>query len=511
MTDRSERRRPRWVWLAVVATIATITPGAVSAQTVEEQVFARRVELVPASGTVIGFEDRRYRGLMIVSGHDDGLALGEQATVDRYLEGIAEVPFGWEMEALRTQAVAARTYLSWTLARGRTSSGARYGYDICATTACQVYSGVGLVEGPQGERWREAVESTADEILVFEGSPAQALYSSTSGGRTRNVEDVFPGATAVPYLRAVASPDEDSPFVSWGFNLTGPQTNLLFAEAGLGVGEISSIVNNQPGDGEGSWTIRVVSAGADTTTKTWELRTMLNRAASVLPDVLPSMRPNGRRYPQTILSPNFEINEVPGWIMTYSGPPLYYPAYRFEGNGWGHNVGMSQYGAQAMAEGGALYPEILAHFYGGLRPEPAGDLLPSDVIVGLATERQQVALTADGPVTVIADGQVIGAGVLGDWAFEASGSGVVITPPTGLGLTPGVSDVRFRNGVVAFDLNTTALVEVNQKGAALRRPGGLVYALKPGSTVVTITLSDSKITRTFTLRVPPEYRSPDSG
>lgn len=506
MTRLDVARRALSLGLVALALAGLVGAGSAVAQPLEEQVFADRVEIIPSDGTVLFFNDHRYRGVLVVSGHDDGLAVGERATVDRYLEGIAEVPFGWEMEALRTQAVAARTYLAWTLSAGRSSNGSRYGYDICATTACQVYSGVGLVEGPQGERWRQAVETTADEILVYEGRPAQALYSSTSGGRTRNVEDVFPGGNPVPYLRAVASPNEDSPFVTWGFTLTGTQTGLLFRQAELAVGEITSITNRQPADGAGSWTVRVVSSRADTTTKTWELRTMLNRAASVLPDELPAVRPNGRRYPQTILSPNFSITEVPGWIMTYSGPPLYHPSYQFQGNGWGHNVGMSQYGAQAMAEAGAPYPDILAHYYGGLRPEPAGGLLPTEVTVGLSTQASEVAVGAAGTVTVVADGVIIGREVLGDWSFSSSADGVLVTPPVGLGLEPAVSEVHFEGRVVSFRLNTTALVAVNGRGEALRRPGVLYYGLRAGSSVVTIRLSDGSGQRTLTLRVPPEYR-----
>jgi stage II sporulation protein D len=142
----------------------------------------------------------------------DGVTAIEALPPEEYLLGIREVPFAWPDEALKTQAVAARTYLAFTLAGGRTATGREHGYDICATTACQVYAGVAGLSSADGVRWRQAVAATASEILLYEGRPVQALYSSTAGDRTRESEDIFPGLD-VPYLAAVDSPGEDSPFV----------------------------------------------------------------------------------------------------------------------------------------------------------------------------------------------------------------------------------------------------------------------------------------------------------
>lgn len=489
--------------VAVFAVLALAAPLPVQAEETSE-VLAETVEIVPADGVVLGVGETRHRGTMIVSGHDDGLAVAERTTVDGYLEGIAEVPFGWYPETLAAQAVAARTYLAWTLGRGRSSNGKRYGYDICATVACQVYAGIDLVEGPQGERWRRAVESTRDQILIYRGRPAQALYSSTSGGRTRNVEDVFVGSVPVPYLRAVDSPNEDSPLGSWQFDVTGPEAAVWFGEAGLAVGEIVSVENIQPPDGAGPWKVRIVSEGADTTTDTWGLRTALNGAAPVLGDRLPDSGPHGRRYPQTILSPNVTINQIPGWQMTFVGPPIYRPSYRIAGNGWGHNVGMSQYGAQAMAERGAAHQEILAHYYGGLTPQPAGDLLADRVVVGLATGADRVTVRSEGAVTVIVDGTVLIENVLGDWTMTAGTGGVVLRLPPGLGLAPRIEVLRWRGDVVVLRLNTTARVTVDGRGGEVRRPGILVFRADSESSIIRIDAENPQGDVTIVLRVPRE-------
>ena len=204
----------------------------------DPSVLARRVVLEPQDGTRIEVDGRVYAGSLRVSAHLDGLALVEETTIDNYLLGIREVPFSWEREALEAQAVAARTYLAWTLQRGRSSNGRRYGYDICATVACQVYAGVGGVDGQDGARWKQAVAETDSQILVFEGRPAQALYSSTSNGRTRNVEDVFVGSAPLPYLRAVESDGESSPFVSWSFIVPESVMEAMLRDRGLLQGEL---------------------------------------------------------------------------------------------------------------------------------------------------------------------------------------------------------------------------------------------------------------------------------
>lgn len=426
----------------VVLTVVAALPAA--ARTDEPAAVAGdrvRIEAPPGVRLVVG--GVRYAGPLDVTGHPAGLGLTERTSLDAYLEGITEVPFAWPEEALKAQAVAARTYLAWTLDRGRTADGRRYGYDICATTACQVYTGVAAVEGWGGDRWKEAVESTTGEILIHAGRPAQALYSSTSHGRTRNVEDIFPGASPTPYLVAVDSPNEDSPFVEWGFDLSTGEMAALLKEAGLLHGALLDVDTVVTEDGGGPWTVRIEGSGAVTSISTWELRGRLNRAASILPDRLPPLRPDAdRRYPTTILSPTFTIESKWAFILPPGQLSRVERVFEIRGGGWGHSVGMSQFGAEAMASGGVGYAEILAHYYGGLRPEAGDGLLPDEVVVGLQTGVANVEVGADGPIVVSVDGEVVADGVLGTWTFEQAGSGVRAVPPVGLGRAPTVERVE---------------------------------------------------------------------
>ena len=97
-----------------------------------------------------------------------------------------------ELEALKAQAVAARTYIVANLGQSREE-----GYDICDTDACQVYLGAGT-EDPLAT---QAVVETRGMVATYEGQPIKALYSSTCGGRTENSENIF--EERLPYLRSV--------------------------------------------------------------------------------------------------------------------------------------------------------------------------------------------------------------------------------------------------------------------------------------------------------------------
>lgn len=432
-------------------------------------ILARQVLVEPLNGARLEIDGRLYRGVISLTGHPNGVAVIEETTIDDYLLGIREVPFSWSSEALKAQAVAARTYLAWTLVRGRSSNGRRYGYDICATAACQVYAGVGGVLEADGDRWRTAVESTGGEVLLYRGRPAQALYSSTTSGRTRNVEDVFVGSSPLPYLRGVPSPGEQSPFVDWSFMVDAQVMADLLDHAGLLDGDLVDVVTETTENGSGPWLVRVEGTGGSMSIDTWTLRGRLNRAASELyPDLFPATRPGSdRRYPTTVLSPTYTISAVDEYGPPLPGTsPVIRVGYRVDGGGWGHDVGMSQYGAQAMALAGAGYADILAHYYGSLRPRPAPELLPASVRVGLAVGLDAVGFSSSGPVRVTIDGKVVAEADLGSWSVTAHEGRLLVTPPIGLGLPPALTGWRVsfdesgRPSAVSVDSATAARIRV---------------------------------------------------
>src|SRR5205823_1138865 len=122
-----------------------------------------------------------------------------------------EMPSAWEAEALKAQAVAARSYALANLHAGGS-------FDVYSDTRSQVYGGI-AAEQPSTN---DAVAATAGEVVLYDGDVADTLFFSTSGGRTASIEDVWPRAEPQPYLVAVPDPyDTASPYHNWTQTITG--------------------------------------------------------------------------------------------------------------------------------------------------------------------------------------------------------------------------------------------------------------------------------------------------
>jgi SpoIID/LytB domain protein len=153
-----------------------------------------------------------------------------------YLYGLGEVPSSWPMSAMKTQAIAARTY-AFTKAA---SSQHRPDCDcaLYATSFDQVYAGWDKEGGPDGDRWVSAVRQTDKEVVVDGGQTIQAFYMSSSGGYTENNENVW-GGTPVSYLRGVCDPGDytsSNPNAIWKETFSPSQVTH---ELGLGIGAVT--------------------------------------------------------------------------------------------------------------------------------------------------------------------------------------------------------------------------------------------------------------------------------
>jgi SpoIID/LytB domain protein len=303
-----------------------------------------------------------------------------------YLKGIAEVPRTWPMEALKAQVVAARSYALAHLQRPG-SEGARLGYQICATTACQVYLGLGIGEGPYGTRWQKAVNQTAAQVLVHAGRPADTLYFSTSNGHTVGNEEVF-GSTPFPYLRPVPERDDGaSPVSHWRTQISHADVRRFLRAAGHWSSKpVTSVARK--GD-----RIIVRGGGASMSFSVTDFRIHVNAWAHCLdPARYPTLDSDGR-LPQTIPSKWFSTSNVGKTVV-------------LKGRGWGHGVGMVQWGAYGKAQRGLHYGDILASYYGGLRPQPFSE--PETIRVGVAVGLKSVVIEGTGDVVI--EGRNVGPG-----------------------------------------------------------------------------------------------------
>ena len=156
----------------------------------------------------------RYRGaLELTPTGRRALAVVNALSIDAYIQGVVpgEMPPSWDLEALKAQAVAARSYALSTDAGGEL-------FDQYPDTRSQMYRGLAA----ETTRTNAAVARTAGEVLVYRGRVATAYYFSTSGGQTENVEYGFPGGAAIPYLRSVQDPyDRISPRYRWAISYSG--------------------------------------------------------------------------------------------------------------------------------------------------------------------------------------------------------------------------------------------------------------------------------------------------
>jgi SpoIID/LytB domain protein len=382
------------------------------------------VTFTPKPDTTLTLEGRGpFRGALEIRREGGALTIVNALDLDHYVMGVREVPGNWPMEALKAQAVAARTYALWEIDKGYWK---RFGFDVCATVSCQVYQGATAELGERGKRWVAAVKATAGQIL-FEagGKPALTRYHSTSGGSTLNNETVYPSDGARPYLKAIDDPfDEVSPLHTWKQSFKREHLQAILKAAVQLNGTITDITVDQS---ERKMTIKTEGGKLDMTTVRFR-REMSETAPTVYPDLYPGTRSDGEPMPFTMPSSRFEVEKTEGGFV-------------FHGRGYGHGVGMSQYGAMGRAKEGHTYGQILAAYYGGLRPQPwtGQKMLRVAVVRGVSS----AMVSGNGAFGVTTNGQTLAASTLGGWATTASGErSVQVRPPTGYDLPLALTGVN---------------------------------------------------------------------
>jgi SpoIID/LytB domain protein len=413
---RSLVRPGRLVVAAVVALscLLTLLPPAHAASSVPGPLRFEAEE-----GVVLELADgRRFVDTVELRGRDGGTLLVNELPMEAYVEGVAEMPSRWHLEALKAQAVAARTYAWYSIRLGTFTH-----YDICATVACQVFRGADVVLGSStGERWREAVAETNGEVLLDDaGLPILARYFSTSGGRTYPNEVVFPQDGPRPYLVGTDDPaDAVSPYHRWRATFTREEfDDILGRGETLGVAAPMADIERDGSVHDPTASIRVTGRdGTVAEVPAREFREFVSRvAASAFPDRFPGPRSDGLRpLPDTLPSSRYEFEVTDDEVIVH-------------GRGWGHGVGLGQYGALGRAEEGESYDEILAAYYDGRTPTTSDDL-PSRVRVG-TDAADEVSLRGDGPMRIVADGEVVAERALGRWTATRDGGSWTLTPPDG--------------------------------------------------------------------------------
>ena len=432
------RVRPAPTALALLSAVALTAAGpAVAAQDAGPGWVVERVRFEPVTdggGHITVEGDSTYRGTVEVRPGPGGLAVISEVSLDDYVKGIVEMPPDWPAEALEAQAVAARTYALNQKAATADSTWKAAGADICATQQCQVYGGVTGERRPGGDRWVAATDATAGQVLLSGGQPILALYSSSNGGRS------IPGGK--PYLKAVRDPDDArSPLSRWS-----SAAPLGAVAAMLGVGPPLTLVGVASQGGAVVYTVKDQagvasqrSIGAD------DFRARANSSLGAPPGL-----------PSAVPSPRFSV--------ATSGDRAV-----ISGGGWGHGMGMSQYGAYGKALRGMSSDSILAAYYGGITPTTVGaDQLPASIRVAVSLGRSAVTVRPERYFRPVSEtGIPLGGVELGRWRVTPAKGGVRVIPPEGRDqpLTARTAKVEppgpeALEPVVRFDLTAPAVVTV---------------------------------------------------
>ena len=260
----------------------------------------------------------------------------KEMTLHDYLIGVvaAEMPAKFETEALKAQAVAARTYAMHGIMKG--SKHADKNADVCTdSSCCQAYVSDAEMRKNWGDKYEAnlakitaAVEDTDGEYLVSGGEPILAAFHSSSGGPTESSADVW--GSALPYLVSVSSPETEKDVPNFKTTMTAAPIDFrdtilsTHPEADF-TGDGSKWIGKTEKDGSGR--VKDVTIGGVKVTGE-ELRTLFS-----------------------LRSTEFDL--------TYNG------SFTFSVTGSGHGVGMSQYGAEIMAKQGSGCADILSHYYPG--------------------------------------------------------------------------------------------------------------------------------------------------
>ena len=261
----------------------------------------------------------------------------QQMDMGTYLLGVvrAEMPASFEAEALKAKAAAARTYTLYKMANGGSPNHPEA--DACDDiTCCQAYktyadaaAGWGDEAAAYEAKVRAAVEATDGQCILYEGRPVLAVFHSSSAGATQDAADVW--SASLPYLRSVETPEDEEAVPGYRSTVSFQAAQLkellraALPEAELGGSPSNWFTNirQQPNGTVTALTVGGVEVGGN------QLRTILDLRSAC-------------------------------FTMAFDGDQV-----TFSVTGYGHGVGMSQYGANVLAQGGMAYDEILRWYYTG--------------------------------------------------------------------------------------------------------------------------------------------------
>ncbi len=297
----------------------------VELSTANQSTSGEKIRFIPAGGN-LQFGGTNYRGEFLLLNREGRVLVINELPLDEYLYGVIkkEIAPGWPLAPVKAQTVAARSFALYYLQRNREEP-----YDLGATWLSQVYGG----KDAETEQVLEAVRRTRGEVLVYRGRVVPGYFHANSGGYIETAEDIWEG-TRTEYIEP--GPDTwslQAQHAFWQEEISRPEINKALSAEGLpGIDRLDSL----------KITRRLPSGRASK----FSYRCRDGRIHTVRADKF-----------RLALGPEYLRSTWIDEIEPISG------GIRFSGKGWGHGIGMSQWGAYRMGEMGRDYREILEFYY----------------------------------------------------------------------------------------------------------------------------------------------------
>lgn len=284
--------------------------------------------LSPDDPESITVNARAFRGSIGIIKSGMKLTLFNSIELEDYIKGILyhEASHYWPMEALKAQAVVSRTYAVFQMQKNRDKD-----FDLTNDIYSQVYGG----KASERMRTNNAVSQTEGEILTYRGKPFETFFHATCGGHTEDASRLW-NIDIVPLKGVACGYCKESPHYSWHCNISLDEIAKKLNQAGFKVSHIKEI--------------RIL--GRDNSGRITDLNIRTPKSSLVIPakDFRSIVGPN------VIRSTNFNAAAIETDAV-------------FEGFGWGHGVGLCQWGAYFMAKDGRSYVDILKYYYPGAKVE----------------------------------------------------------------------------------------------------------------------------------------------
>jgi stage II sporulation protein D len=352
------------------------------------QIVENTLRIQDTGGGFISLEGIEFRGVIEFARSGGSITAVNYLDIEEYLFGVvpAEMPPSWHLEALKSQAVAARTYTLYILKHGSTHAN----YDLCNTVHCQVYRGVGA----EVESTNTAVLETAGLALFFDGELIESVYFASSGGSTEDSENVW--VETRPYLRSALDPHEYNP-VMWARTFTFAELTNLLTRSNRSIGTATDVTIGSTHHSGRVEALNIHGTGGTVTLTKEEIRTFFGPSSggslqsrnfivggviipqvnvaitdgeqdlSLTPTGLHGISVHGVAVPVDLLvAYNGTAMMVYDVVDTIIAAPSAPGTITLTGSGFGHGVGLSQRGAQGMAIRGYSFMDILSHFYYGV-------------------------------------------------------------------------------------------------------------------------------------------------